>query len=951
MNSIPVAEKPAEIDPDHDLTLEQGLLSLVEELAREINPRSRVRATLESSLQRDLGFDSLGLSELVMRTEKEFKVRLPDDLLGNLETPGDLKREIEQLSRESGVMFSRQRQSLPKELIDQLPDTATTLIEVLQWHALHHPDRPHILLSDGYHESSTIRFADLAKAASRQAQGMCSWGLEPGEFVGIMLPTGQEFFEAFFGTLLAGAVPVPMYPPVRLSQLEEHLRRQAGILRNSEAALLLVPGQGKALTSLLGGQIESLRGVSTVEDMRGNSEAFTPVSRSPDDLAMLQYTSGSTGDPKGVMLTHANLLANIRAMGDAIRATSNDVFVSWLPLYHDLGLIGAWFGSLYHAIPVVVMSPLRFIVRPESWLWAIHRNAATLSAAPNFAFELCANKVLDNTIDGIDLSSLRMVANGAEPVSVETIQKFTERFKPYGFRPEAMTPVYGLAESSVGLAFSAVDEAPIVDLVNRDALQQKEIAIPSNNDDSHPIAFVSCGMPLRDHQVRIVDALGRELPERQQGKLEFKGPSATQGYYRDPERTKAILQNGWLDSGDLAYMADGNIFLTGRIKDIIIKEGHNIYPQEVEEAVGNLTSIRKGCVAAFASADTRTGSERLIVVAETRGTDHSKYAEIEHSAAQKITDVLGMPADRIIITPPHTVPKTSSGKIRRSTTRELYENNKLGQPARALWLQVFRLGLISAWPRTKRWFKSLLDVVYAAWWWSVLVGIGAANWIIVLVLPSRAQRWKLCRMMARLALRLMHIPLTISGEDRLGLETAIIAANHSSYFDVLILTATLRGEPVFVAKRELSTQFVAGTFLRRLGARFVDRAIARAGVEEVEEFKALVRSGQQLVVFPESTFFRMPGLLQFRLGVFAIACGTNTQVLPIAIRGTRSILRGEQWFPRRGAVELAVLEPVSPSGQSFEDTLSLRDTVRDKILLSCGEPDALEKEVVFSADL
>ena len=948
MNPQSNAAKLKADDKGPALQLEHSLLSLVEELAREINPRRRIRATLKSSLQRDLGFDSLGLSELVQRTEKEFNLRLPDDLLSRLETPADLADEIRKLGLQAGVTFARETQKLPGETIEKLPHSVTTLIEVLQWHGTHHPERPHILLSDGYHESETIRFKDLIATAAKQANGMLAWGLQPGEFVGIMLPTGKEFFEAFFGTLMAGGIPVPMYPPVRLSQLEEHLRRQAGILRNSEAALLLVPEEGKTLTTLFGGQIESLRGVSTVEEMRGSTTSIPAVRRGPKDLAMLQYTSGSTGDPKGVMLTHANLLANIRAMGEAIDASSSDIFVSWLPLYHDLGLIGAWFGSLYHAIPVVIMSPLRFIVRPESWLWAIHRNAATLSAAPNFAFELCVNKIKDADIEGLDLSSLRMLANGAEPVSIDTIHRFTERFGHYGLRPEAMTPVYGLAENSVGLAFSAVTEKPIVDLVDRNALQRNEFAAPADSTESNPMSFVSCGMPLHGHQIRIVDELDHELPERHQGRLEFKGPSATQGYYRDPAKTNAIIRDGWRDSGDLAYVADGNLFLTGRIKDIIIKGGHNIYPQEIEEAVGDLAAIRKGCVVAFASTDVNSGTERLIVVAETRSTDPSTYAELEHEVGQTVSDILGMPADRVIIAAPHAVPKTSSGKIRRSTTRELYDSGKLGQPMRALWLQVLRLALLSVRPRFNRILKVLSDLFYAGWWWTVLVLVAAFTWTTVLILPKRRQRWTVARKMARFALKLMGIPVKISGDRHLSIDTAIVAANHSSYFDVLVLAAVLPGAPTFIAKRELEPQFVAGTFLRKIGAQFVDRAIASAGVEEVESFKDMVRSGQQLVAFPESTFFRMPGLLQFRLGVFAIACGTNTPVLPVAISGTRLILRGEQWFPRRGKVRLKILEPVAPSGRNFTATINLRDKVREQILAHCGEPDALDHQVVFT---
>ena len=940
-------QRSAKPSLDTNQRLEQHVLALVETLAHELNPRRKLHATVNSSLQRDLGFDSLGLSELLLRTEKEFKLRLPDDLFGRLETPLDLVNEIVKSGGAASDRIARETDRLPQLVVETVPEAETTLSGVLDWHVRHNPDRPHILLSDGYSETETITYGDLSDAAGRLAAAMRAWGLEPGEFVGIMLPTGREFFEAFFGVLLAGAVPVPMYPPVRLSQLEEHLRRQAGILRNSQAAFLIIPAEGKALATLLGGQIETLRGVSTVQDLRERSNTVLSLPCHEDELAMLQYTSGSTGDPKGVMLTHANLIANIRAMGDAINATSKDVFVSWLPLYHDLGLIGAWFGSLYYAVPVVIMSPLRFIVRPESWLWAIHRNSATLSAAPNFAFELCVNKVDDSAIEGLDLSSLRMVANGAEPVSAETIRRFTERFEPYGFRPEAMTPVYGLAENAVGLAFSNVGERPIIDRVSREALPQFEMAVPARADEAHPMSFVSSGVPLPGNQIRVVDALGREVAERQQGRLEFKGPSSTRGYYRNPKKSETLFHNGWLDSSDLAYVAEGNIFITGRMKDIIIKGGRNIYPEEIEEAVGNLADIRKGCVAAFASTDTRTGSERLIVVAETRSTDTEMRAKLEQDVTQTVTDVLGMPADEIIICPPHTVPKTSSGKIRRSTMQELYDTEKLGQPVRALWLQVMRLGLLSSMTQARKLTRSLFDLTYAGWWWCVVVLLGAAAWLAVLLLPKRSARWAFVRSTARLALRLMRIPLSVSGQKRLALDTGVFTANHSSYFDVVVLAAVLPGEPIFVAKRELSGQYIAGPFLRRLGAQFAERAVAQAGLEDVEAYKGLVSRGNRLLVFPEATFFRTPGLLQFRLGAFAIACSTQTLVLPIAITGTRSILRGEQWFPRRGSVKVEVLPPEVPCGQDFSAAVQLRDRVRSVVLAHCGEPDMATTEVAF----
>ncbi len=919
--------------------VEARVLSIANGVAHEINPRRTVHAKPGSLLQRDLGLDSLGLAELLLRTEKEFRIRLPDDLLTRIETASDLIAEVVSASGSEVAEITQHAEWHVVPAADAVPAEEDTLMGILDWHVRHNPDRPHILLSDGYRETDSITYRDLAASAGRLAAGFRDWGLEPGERIGIMLPTGREFFEAFFGALMAGAVPVPMYPPMRLSQLEEHLRRQAGILRNSQAALLLVPSEGRQLAGLLGGQIDTLRGVSVVEDLRGAPNATLAIPREASDLAMLQYTSGSTGDPKGVMLTHANLLANIRAMGGFIGASSRDVFVSWLPLYHDLGLIGAWFGSLYYAAPVVVLSPLRFIVRPESWLWAIHRNKATLSAAPNFAFELCVNKIDEVALEGLDLGSLRMVANGAEPVSPETIRRFSERFGRYGFMPEAMTPVYGLAESSVGLAFSAIEKEPIVEEISRESLSVSGLAVKAGAANAHAMSFVSSGMPLPGHEVRIVDSLGRELPERHQGRLEFRGPSATSGYYRLPEKSATLFRDGWLDSADLAYIANGNIFITGRVKDIIIKGGRNVYPEEIEQAIGDLQGIRKGCVAVFATPDARTSSERLVIVAEARSTDDEVRTQLEQAAANCASDILGMPADEIVIAAPHAVPKTSSGKIRRSTTRELYETGKLGKPVHSLWLQIVRLRLMSGIPRLRRFARAVADVAYAVWWWAVLVLLGAITWSGVLLLPGRARRWKFVRVMARVALWLMGIRVEIHGQDRLTSDVSIIVVNHSSYFDSLVLARVLPGEPAIVAKRELADQWVAGPFLRRLGTQFTERAIAQAGAEDAEAFKQLARGGQQLVIFPEATFYRMPGLLPFRLGAFAISCAIASPVLPVVIRGTRSILRGEQWFPRHGDVTIEVLEPQMPTGADFSAAAELKERVRAAMLASSGEPD------------
>ena len=293
---------------------------------------------------------------------------------------------------------------------------------------------------------ATITYAQLAKSARDVAGGLIARDVAPGDRVALMLPTGVDFFAAFFGTLYAGAVPVPIYPPMQLAQLEDYLRRQATILRNAEAKVLITVPEALALSGLLRGLVPSLSAIESVKNLTdGRTMASLPKIDNPAATALIQYTSGSTGDPKGVVLTHANLLANIRAMFTAINATSADVLVSWLPLYHDMGLIGAWLAPLYVGARCYIMSPLSFLAHPQSWLMACHRYRGTISAAPNFAFELCLNQIDEADLHGLDLSSLRFVANGAEPSAFTPSADLSRvsadmDFAPARWRPSTALP-------------------------------------------------------------------------------------------------------------------------------------------------------------------------------------------------------------------------------------------------------------------------------------------------------------------------------------------------------------------------------------------------------------------------------------------------------------------------------------------------------------------------------
>lgn len=938
------------------------LLEIVGKLSTELHPRLRhtTTITLDSLLDRDLGFDSLARVELLSRLEKHFGIALTEQTIATIEAPRDLLRAILGAKSLKIPAFVRTEVSTVELGEAQVaPHTKKTLLDVLNWHVSQHPDRPHVQLYADEGEGEVVTYRQLKAGAEEVATGLQYYGLQPHEPVAIMLPTGAEYFYSFFGILMAGGIPVPIYPPARLSQIEEHVRRHRGILINCRAAIMITVPEAKRLARLLKAQVEILRTVVTVHELCETSGTLEEPVLGSEDIALLQYTSGSTGNPKGAVLTHYNLLSNIRVMGGATNAGPDDVFVSWLPLYHDMGLIGAWLGSLYYAALLVIMSPLAFLARPQRWLWAIHRYRGTLSASPNFGYEFCLRKLDDTDLGGLDLSSWRFAANGAEAVSPDTIERFCQRFAKHGFKRQAMMPVYGLAESSVGLAFPALDSDPHIDRIKRDLFMNDVRAVPAESNDPHALRFVSCGFPLAGHHIRIVDSTGRELPERHEGELQFRGPSATSGYFRNPEATKSLFDGDWLTSGDKGYVAHGEIFITGRIKDIIVRAGRNIYPDELEQVIGEIEGIRKGCVAIFGSADPHSGTERLVVMAETYATELAAQDRLREQIIATTTDVIGTPPDDVVLVAPHTVLKTSSGKLRRAASRDAYEKKKLHRQPRWVWWQIVRLGVAGFVPQLRRIQRMTLSGLYAAWAWAVYIGLAPIIWPSVVLLPKMRWRWQLMRFAGRFLARSTATPLTVQGLENLPRDNqpCVLVANHASYLDSYALTTALPREFSFVAKVEFKQAFFISVFMRRVGTEFVERFDIQKGAADTRHLVNIAQQGRALFFFPEGTFTRRPGLSPFHMGAFIAAAEADVPVVPIAIRGTRSILRDESWFPRHGAINITVGKPIDPqkfrtetAADSWSVGLRLRDSAREHMLGHCGEPDLTHEVLVRLPD-
>jgi fatty-acyl-CoA synthase len=409
----------------------------------------------------------------------------------------------------------------------------------------------------------------------------------------------------------------------------------------------------------------------------GDAPAFTPPLVGPEDLCFLQFTSGSTSKPKGVMVTHANLWANAHAFlgPKGLHRYEDDVAVSWLPLYHDMGLIGFVLATLIFDFQAVLMPTELFARSPRLWLEAIHKYRGTVTYAPNFAYQLLTKRVKPRDLEGLDLSRLRVAGCGAEPIRAQTLKDFAEKLAPAGFRPNVFLPSYGMAEATLAITFHQLGEAMIVDRVDTEAMKEG-VARQASPETQTVSEIVSCGAPFAGHEVKVIGDDGHALPERRVGQVLTRGPSVTRGYFENAEATAQSWQDGWLKTGDLGYFAGGNLYICGRIKDLIIIRGANFYPQDIEWAAGELEGVRRGNVVAFSVVQDE--AEALVLVAEANSGD---AARLRAQIARAVTDELGLAPAHVAIVPVGTLPKTSSGKAQRQKTKQMYERGELPEHA------------------------------------------------------------------------------------------------------------------------------------------------------------------------------------------------------------------------------------------------------------------------------
>lgn len=554
-----------------------------------------------------------------------------------------------------------------------------------------------------------LSFPELFATAARFGAALKRRGLTRGDRVALVLPDTIEFVSCFLGCLHAGLVPVPMYPPLRAGRLGDYLEHARHILHRAGASLLVTSSQIRTvLGSLVDRQLRSIVSVATLEV---DDRMCDPERVSMSDPAFLQFTSGSTARPKGVQLTYGNLAANSKCIRDGIGLTWQDTGCAWLPLYHDMGLIGFVLAPLYTFTSVVFMSPFMFLKHPAEWLRRMSRHRASVSFSPNFGYGLCTSRVRLKDVEALDLSPWRIAGCGAEPIQRKTLDAFADKFAPAGFRRSAFVHAYGMAENTLAISFSPHGKEPQYEEVDHVALSAERVAREAT-DGVKSVTTASCGRAFEGHEVAIRDEAGNHLADRSVGEIAVRGPSVMAGYYRDAEATAAVMSDDWLLTGDQGFLIDGELFVCGRDKELIIVAGRNYHPADIEWLAAEVTGVRRGRVIAFgvtrAAGDGST-SEHAIVCAEskTRGAEREALAD---AIKARVLQSLGLKIEEVFLLQRAALPRTSSGKLQRTKTRQRYLEGRLetAEPEDGR-LGLIRHVLVSQWGYVRGRLASLLS--------------------------------------------------------------------------------------------------------------------------------------------------------------------------------------------------------------------------------------------------
>ena len=527
-------------------------------------------------------------------------------------------------------------------------------------------------------EERYFPYEALEAEARRRAHLLAQLGLEKGDRVALVIPEGHEFVLSFLGAVMLGAVPVPIFPRATFKVSTDYTDTVKHIAEASEARLLVAMESNRALVEplLQAGGPARLSQLTTVEQLFGPDQVVHGARALPalssDDLCFLQFTSGSTSRPKGVMVSHRNLIANATAFlgPDGLDRRDEDVGVSWLPLFHDMGLIGFILGPLIMDIPVVILPTASFARGPKIWLETIDKYRGSITYAPNFAYSLATKRLKAKDVAALDLSCVRIAGCGAEPIQAATLREFANALAPAGLDATALLPSYGMAEATLAITFHTRAQPLRSDKVDPVAMRAGR-AVPSDAADA--LELVSCGKPFPGHELAVLDERGARVAERFVGEIVVRGPSVSAGYYKNDEaNAETFPSDGWLHTGDFGYLAEGDLFICGRSKDLIIIRGANFHPQDLEWAVSELEGVRRGNVVAFSTQI--DGEERLVLAVECSSGDAES---LRLRVASRITEAFGLAPHEVVPVTLGGLPKTSSGKVQRKKTQALYQAGQL----------------------------------------------------------------------------------------------------------------------------------------------------------------------------------------------------------------------------------------------------------------------------------
>ena len=517
-------------------------------------------------------------------------------------------------------------------------------------------------------------FSELRSDALTMAYRLIAHGVKKDDRIAMVAETGPEFAALFCGAIYAGAWPVPLPLPTSFGGKESYIDQLAVQLQSSDPKILFYPAEIAEMAGAAAAR-QGCEGITWQDFAMAPAPECTLPAAHPDDICYLQYSSGSTRFPHGVAVTHASLLNNLAGHSHGMKIQQSDRCVSWLPWYHDMGLVGCFLSLIANQISVDYLKTEDFARRPLAWLDLISRNPGTsCSYSPTFGYDICARRISSqsNVAERFDLSRWRIAGNGADMIRPDVMQGFVNAFAPAGFKASAFLPSYGLAEATLAVTIMPPGEGIRVELVEEERLSgtPRDLSRPARYR-----AIVNCGKAVKDMAIEIRGESGNVLPDHHIGKVWCKGPSVMVGYFRDPEATEACMQDGWLDTGDMGYLVDGYLFIVGRAKDMIIINGKNHWPQDIEWAVEQLPGFHQGDIAAF-SVENDSGEEVPAVLVHCRVSDPAERVKLHDQIKDKVRSITGMNCV-VELVPPRTLPRTSSGKLSRAKAKKLYLSGEI----------------------------------------------------------------------------------------------------------------------------------------------------------------------------------------------------------------------------------------------------------------------------------